>query len=82
MDLLPSTTAITGCMLSALLSKAHGATASIGPVSLDISKQHWDVLERLGIGAAPLRCGPWPVPDAALDAMVHSPRARSASNVL
>jgi len=67
-NLLPlqSTTAITGCILSALLSKSHGATASVGPVGLKACREHWDVLARLGIGAAPLRCGSWLVPETNL----------------
>jgi hypothetical protein len=81
-ELMPSTSTITGCILSALLSKAHGATASIGPVSLDISKGHWEVLQRLGIGAAPLRCGHWLVPEAALAGMLDHSRDRRANNVL
>jgi amino acid adenylation domain-containing protein len=63
---LQSTTAITGCILSALLSKSHGATASVGPVGLEACREHWDVLARLGIGAAPLRCGSWLVPETNL----------------
>jgi len=56
-------TAITGCILSALLSKKFGATASVGPVELEVCREHSDVLSRLGIGAAPLRCGSWSVPE-------------------
>jgi len=60
------TTAITGCILSGLLSNKWGATASVGPVELNDCREHWDVLSRLGIGAAPLRCGSWRVADANL----------------
>ena len=81
-ELLPATTAITGCILSALLSGAHGITASIGPVSLDASREHWEALSRLGITAAPSRCGPWLVPEAMLAGVADQSRERRASNVL
>ena len=61
---LKDTTAITGCILSATLSNRHGATASVGPVSVEACREHWNVLSRLGIGAAPLRCDSWLVPDS------------------
>ena len=57
--LLPGAEAITGCILSALLSQRCGAPATTGPVSLAACREHWQVLERLGGGAAPLRCGDW-----------------------
>jgi predicted amino acid dehydrogenase len=67
-NLLPlqNTNAITGCILSALLSNSHGATASVGPAGLEACREHWEVLARLGIGAAPLRCGSWSVPEGNL----------------
>ncbi len=60
------TTAITGCILSGLLSKKWGATPSVGPIGLNDCREHWDLLVRLGVGAAPLRCGSWRVPEASL----------------
>jgi amino acid adenylation domain-containing protein len=66
---LQDPSAITGCILSALLSHSHGATVSLGPVGLETCREHWDVLSRLDIGAAPLRCGSWPIPAANLKSL-------------
>ena len=50
---------MTGCILSALLSQRHGVAATTGPVTLATCREHWQSLERMDIGAAPLRCGSW-----------------------
>jgi predicted amino acid dehydrogenase len=60
----PSSTVITGCILSPLLLKAANAPATIGPVDVATSRDHWQAMQRMGIGAAPFRCGNW-MPDAA-----------------
>jgi hypothetical protein len=65
--LLPDSSAITGCIISALLSQTRGAPSTTGPVSIADCRDHWQALERLGIGAAPLRCGPWSPGDTHLD---------------
>jgi hypothetical protein len=65
--LLPDSSAVTGCILSSLLSQTHGAPASTGPVSVTACRDHWQALNQLGIGAAPLRCGRWSPSDAYLD---------------
>jgi amino acid adenylation domain-containing protein len=65
--LLPDSSAITGCILSSLLSQAHDAPATTGPVSIAACRDHWQSLNRLGIGAAPLRCGRWSPSDAYID---------------
>lgn len=49
---------ITGCILSSLLTAAHGAPATVGPTTLASSRAHWDILDRLNARAAPLHCGP------------------------
>jgi amino acid adenylation domain-containing protein len=56
---LPDSRAITGCILSSLLLQAAGAPATIGPVDVATCRNHWLALERMGIGAAPLRCRSW-----------------------
>jgi amino acid adenylation domain-containing protein len=65
--LLPDSTAITGCILSSLLAQSHDAPATTGPVSITACRDHWQALHRLGIGAAPLRCGRWSPSDAYLN---------------
>jgi predicted amino acid dehydrogenase len=65
--LLPDSSAITGCILSSLLSQAHGAPATTGPVGVTACRDHWQALKRMDIGAAPLRCGRWKPSDAYLD---------------
>jgi hypothetical protein len=66
-SLLPDSAAITGCILSSLLSQDRGAPATTGPVGIAACRDHWQALDRMGIGAAPLRCGRWSPGDAYLD---------------
>jgi hypothetical protein len=47
---------LMGCILSALLTEMHGAPPTIGPTPLEASRRHWELLDRLGIAAAPLHC--------------------------
>lgn len=56
-DLLSVDGTMTGCILSSLLMR-RGAPATLGPTSIADSRAHWDLLESLDIGAAPLHCGP------------------------
>jgi hypothetical protein len=58
-SLLADPSAITACILSSLLSEHRGAAATTGPVGVAACLDHWQALERLGIGAAPLRCASW-----------------------
>lgn len=55
---LPSTSAITGCILSSLMPKL-GLQATVGIASVDNCIAYWDGFARLGIKAAPLHCGSW-----------------------
>jgi hypothetical protein len=66
-SLLPDSTAITGCILSSLLRRAAGAPATVGPVDVTACRDHWCALERIGIMAAPFRCGSW----SASESYVH-----------
>jgi hypothetical protein len=58
--LLPSSTTITGCILSSLMPAA-GLRPTLGIVSLDECRQYWAGFAKLGIRAAPLHCGSWTV---------------------
>jgi hypothetical protein len=66
-SLLPSSTSITGCILSSLLAQHDGATATVGPVSAATCRDHWRTLERMRIVAAPLGCGRWSASAAYLE---------------
>jgi len=56
--LLPSSTAITGCILSSLMPTL-GLDPTIGAVSLSDCTSYWDGFARARIKAAPLHCGAW-----------------------
>jgi predicted amino acid dehydrogenase len=57
-SLLPASGSITGCILSSLLAE-DGVAATAGPVTVAACRDHWQALERMRIGAAPLVCGRW-----------------------
>jgi hypothetical protein len=66
-SLLPHSASITGCILSSLLAEDDVALATAGPVNAATCRDHWRTLERMRIGAAPLRCGSWSPSAAYLD---------------
>jgi amino acid adenylation domain-containing protein len=58
-SMLPSSAAITGCILSSLLPISAGVPATLGEVTIEECRGHWQALAALGIDAAPLHCGSW-----------------------
>ncbi|MBI3434538.1 MAG: amino acid adenylation domain-containing protein, partial [Proteobacteria bacterium] len=59
--LLPSPTAITGCILASLMPTAALVRPTIGTVTLEDCRAYWDAFTRLGVRAAPLHCGTWTI---------------------
>jgi amino acid adenylation domain-containing protein len=57
--LLSDSSAITGCVLASLISQDPDVPTTTGPLTPAICRDHWEALRRMGIGAAPLRCGSW-----------------------
>ena len=58
--MFPSSTAITGCILSSLMP-ALGLRPTLGTVSLEQCREHWAAFAKLSIKAAPLHCGSYSV---------------------
>ena len=58
-SLLPSSTAMTGCILSSLLPISAGVPATRGEVTIEECRGYWTAMEALGIDAAPLHWGSW-----------------------
>jgi amino acid adenylation domain-containing protein len=75
---LPDASAITACILSSLLTDHYNAAATTGPVTVRACLDHWEMLERMGIGVAPLRCASWSPPDGYLRAFGGRTRASAA----
>ena len=68
--------ALPGCQLEPLLLAAEPSLpATIGLVDAAVARAVWDVTERLGIVAAPLRLGQWLIDDQTLDAVADSLRS-------
>src|SRR5262249_19846357 len=57
--LMPASTAITGCVLSSLLPVSAGLPATLGEVTIQECREHWQAFAALGVEAAPLHCGTW-----------------------
>jgi hypothetical protein len=63
-ELLPSSEAITACILASLLPFVTELRPTLGTVTVEECRETWGVFARLGIGAAELHCGHWaPTPD-------------------
>jgi hypothetical protein len=57
--MLPSSTAVTGCLLSSLLPDVTSLAPTLGDVTAQECRQHWQAFAALGIDAAPLHCSAW-----------------------